>query len=45
MWKRVCLHDTRIVVAASSVAVVILRGGGVEGSDGVVILQSIENEN
>jgi len=25
MWKRVCLHDTKIVVAASSVLVVISR--------------------
>jgi hypothetical protein len=25
MWKRVCLHDTRIVAAASSVEVVMLR--------------------
>jgi hypothetical protein len=27
MWKRVCLHDTKIVVAASSVLVVISRFG------------------
>ena len=37
MWKRVCLHDTKIVVAASSVLVVISRFGfGEWDGDGAV---------
>jgi hypothetical protein len=37
MWKRVCLHDTKIVVAASSVLVVISRFGfGECDGDGAV---------
>jgi hypothetical protein len=37
MWKRVCLHDTKIVVAASSALVVISRLGlGEWDGDGAV---------
>ena len=37
MWKRVCLHDTKIVVAASSVLVVISSFGfGEWDGDGAV---------
>jgi hypothetical protein len=41
MWKRVCLHDTKIVVAASSVLGVISRFGFGEW-DSVCALRSNE---
>ncbi len=43
MWKRVCLQDTRIVVAASSVLVVILRSRMVD-EDEVVVYNQFDSE-